>query len=236
MRHPCVLIVPSILLTLVPFAGPSFGAGRSGAATASNDRYAATVLEDVFEKWMPPRLVGSFSVRIRLDVDARGRLAACRVTKPSVLEAFDRAACGAAERAQPFGAPPDGPVSVDISLRIGDTARGSGADALSLEDAMKAEQKARNRAERQMEEERASRAEDAARERAMRAAEGIGAPLPDVRAEPPAPPARRTKDATAGEKRRRPAFGLSGEERDGVLVRPRRPAADEESTPALKAR
>lgn len=212
MRHSCVLTVPAILLAAVAFAVPSFAAGRFGAATGPNEHYAAAVLEEVFETWMPPRLVGSFSVRIRLDVDARGRLADCRVTKPSALEAFDRAACGAAERAQPFGAPPDGPVSVGISLRIGEPARGGGAGELSLEDALKAEQKARNRAERQMEDEKASRAEDAARERAMRAAKGAGAPLPDVRTEPPAPPARRKEDAPAGGKRRRAAFGLGGEE------------------------
>ncbi len=236
MRRSCVLIVLSGLLALALLAVPSFGAGRFGAATAPNDRYAAKVLESVFEKWVPPRLVGQFSVRIRLEVDARGRLADCRVTKPSALEAFDRAACGAAERAQPFGMPPDGPVSVGLSLRTGDPVRGSGEGGLSLEDALKAEQKARSRAERQMEEAQASRAEDAARERAMRAAKLNGTPLPDVRPQPPAPPARRRETVPAGEKRRRSAFGLAGEVSGGVPVRSRRPAADQECTTVLKAR
>lgn len=102
--------------------------GAFAASAASVDQggdYAGRMLDRIIEFWAPPQaLTRDARVRVRVSVDARGQLTACRVLAASGVAAFDASTCDAVRRSGSFGTPPYGaPMDVHMTFWNG-TPRG----------------------------------------------------------------------------------------------------------------
>lgn len=180
-----------ILLAASAFtAAPAFSAAL--AAADQNGGYSGKVLDKVIAVWAPPpALKGDFEIRVRVSLDGQGKVLECKPTRTSGMEALDGSACGAVRQIAAFGTPPYGmPLEVHLAFWTGMPKGKAKAQALSSEEAMRAEVMARAKAEGVMGELQAGSVEERARERAEAIAKASGQSLPEIQAAPVAPPAR----------------------------------------------
>ncbi len=189
----CIL---SCLVTVALYSATVGGAFAASAASADQSTYAGNMLDKIIEIWAPPpALKSDFRVRIKVSVNSHGQVEACKPLKSSGLEAFDSSVCGAVRQIGSFGTPPYGaPADIHLTFWNGTPKGKTKPETLSSEEAMRAEIKARSKAEAAMGDTRAEAAEDRARERAEAAARAGGKEAPEVRPAPIAPPAPQKAD------------------------------------------
>ena len=189
----CIL---SCLVTVALYSAAVGGAFAASAATADQSTYAGNMLDKIIEIWAPPpALKSDFRVRIKVSINSHGQVEACKPLKSSGLEAFDSSVCGAVRQIGSFGTPPYGaPTDIHLTFWNGTPKGKTKPETLSSEEAMRAEIKARSKAEAAMGDTRAEAAEDRARERAEAAAKASGKDAPEVRPAPIAPPAPQKAD------------------------------------------
>ena len=189
----CIL---SCLVTVALYSAAVGGAFAASAATADQSTYAGNMLDKIIEIWAPPpALKSDFRVRIKVSINSHGQVEACKPLKSSGLEAFDSSVCGAVRQIGSFGTPPYGaPTDMHLTFWNGTPKGKTKPETLSSEEAMRAEIKARSKAEAAMGDTRAEAAEDRARERAEAAAKASGKDAPEVRPAPIAPPAPQKAD------------------------------------------
>ena len=189
----CIL---SCLVTVALYSAMVSGAFAASAATADQSTYAGNMLDKIIEIWAPPpALKSDFRVRIKVSINSHGQVEACKPLKSSGLEAFDSSVCGAVRQIGSFGTPPYGaPADIHLTFWNGTPKGKTKPETLSSEEAMRAEIKARSKAEAAMGDTRAEAAEDRARERAEAAAKAGGKDAPEVRPAPIAPPAPQKAD------------------------------------------
>lgn len=203
----------SLLILFTTLFSPAAPASGAALATADqNDGYSGTVLDKVIAVWAPPpALKGDFKVRLLVSLDGQGRVLNCKAVNPSGMEALDSSACGAVRQVGVFGTPPYGmPLEVHLAFWTGMPKGKARPEILTSEEALRAEVRARSRAERAMDEVRAASMEERAKERAAAIASSAGQPLPEVEAAPvAAPPVNKAKPAAATEKKKIQAAGLA---------------------------
>lgn len=98
-------------------------ADAQAAAMAAADQvggYSNQVLEKVSKVWQPPVDPADRTVRIRVSVDADGKVSKCQPVASSALAAMDKSACAAVREAENFGVPPYGmPIDVYLTFWTG---------------------------------------------------------------------------------------------------------------------
>lgn len=183
---PCIL---SCLVAVALYSATVVGAFAASAASADQSTYAGNMLDKLIEIWAPPpALKSDFRVRIKVSINSRGQVEACKPVKSSGLEAFDSSVCGAVRQIGSFGTPPYGaPTDIHLTFWNGTPKGKTKTEALSSEEALRAEVKARSKAEAAMGDTRAEAAEDRARERAEAVAKAGGKDVPEMRPAPVAP-------------------------------------------------
>ena len=189
----CIL---SCLVTVALYSATVVGAFAASAASADQSTYAGNMLDKIIEIWAPPpALKSDFRVRIKVSINSHGQVEACKPLKSSGLEAFDSSVCGAVRQIGSFGTPPYGaPTDIHLTFWNGTPKGKTKPETLSSEEAMRAEIKARSKAEAAMGDTRAEATEDRARERAEAVAKASGKDSPEVRPAPIAPPAPQKAD------------------------------------------
>ena len=165
----------------------------AGAALDQGDGYGAKMLEKIVAVWAPPpALKGDFIVRLRVRVDAKGAVTDCVPLRSSGMEALDISACGAVRQGGGYGVPPYAqPLEVQLAFWTGTPKGKPRLTAPSSEEALRAEVRARTKAEAAISDARAAAAEDRAREKAEELArQTAGAAVaqpPAAAAQQPAP-------------------------------------------------
>lgn len=179
----------SCLVAVALYSATVVGAFAASAASADQSTYAGNMLDKLIEIWAPPpALKSDFRVRIKVSINSHGQVEACKPVKPSGLEAFDSSVCGAVRQIGSFGTPPYGaPTDIHLTFWNGTPKGKTKPEALSSEEALRAEVKARSKAEAAMGDTRAEAAEERARERAEAVAKAGGNEVPAVRPAPVAP-------------------------------------------------
>lgn len=197
------------------FCVTAVGAFAASAASADQGDYSGNMLAKVTEIWAPPpALKSDFKVRIKVSVDGKGKVLSCKAVKSSGLDAFDSSVCGAVRQIGAFGTPPYGaPMDVHMTFWSGTPKGVPRPETVSQEEALRAEVRARTKAEAAINDTRASSAEDRARERAEAIARESGAPLPEAKANPAAPRASQptAQDARGKGKKNAIPAGLNAE-------------------------
>ena len=193
LSKPCIL---SCLVTVALYCATVDGAFAASAASADQSTYAGSMLDKIIEIWAPPpALKSDFRVRLKVSVNSRGQVEDCKPLKSSGLEAFDNSVCGAVRQIGSFGTPPYGaPIDVHLTFWNGTPKGKPRPETLSSEEALRAEVKARSKAEAALGDTRAEAAEDRARERAEAIAKSGGKDVPEVRPAPVAPRAPQKAD------------------------------------------
>ena len=165
------------------------GAFAASAASADQSSYAGNMLDKITEIWAPPPVLKSdFKVSLKVSVDSQGQVKDCKALKSSGLEAFDNSVCGAVRQIGSFGTPPYGaPIDVQLTFWNGTPKGKPRPEPLSTEEALRAEVKARSKAEAALGDSRAEAAEARARERAEAVARADGKNMPEMRPSPVAP-------------------------------------------------
>mgnify|MGYP001079001384 FL=1 len=111
-----------VSLSLFCLLGPAV-ADAAAAAMAAADQvggYSNQVLEKVSRVWQPPADPADRTVRIRVSVDADGKVSKCQPVASSALAAMDKSACAAVREAEHFGVPPYGmPIDVYLTFWTG---------------------------------------------------------------------------------------------------------------------
>ena len=183
------LCICSSLIAVTFFYVTAVGAFAASAASADQSNYAGSMQDKIIEIWAPPpSLKSDFRVRLKVRVNSQGQVEECKPLKPSGLEAFDSSVCGAVRHIGTFGTPPYGaPMDVHLTFWNGTPKGKPSAETLRTEDAMRAEVKARSKAEAALGDSRAEAAEDRARERAEAIAKASGKTMPDAQPAPIAP-------------------------------------------------
>ena len=183
------LCICSSLIAVTLFCVTAVGAFAASAASADQSTYAGNMLDKIIEIWAPPpALKSDFRVRLKVTVNGRGQVEDCKPVKSSGLEAFDSSVCGAVRQVGSFGTPPYGaPMDVHLTFWNGTPKGKPRVETLSSEEALRAEVKARNKAEAALGDTRAEAAEDRARERAEAIAKASGKDAPEARPAPVAP-------------------------------------------------
>ena len=186
LYKPCIL---SCLVAVALYSATVAGAFAASAASADQSTYAGTVLDKIIEIWAPPpALKSDFRVRIKVNINSRGQVETCKPVKSSGLEAFDSSVCGAVRQIGSFGTPPYGaPTEIHLTFWNGTPKGKAKPEALSSEEALRAEVKARSKAEAAMGDTRAEAAEERARERAEAVAKAGGKDVPELHPAPVAP-------------------------------------------------
>lgn len=179
----------SCLVAVALYSATVVGAFAASAASADQSTYAGNMLDKLIEIWAPPpALKSDFRVRIKVSINSHGQVEACKPVKSSGLEAFDSSVCGAVRQIGSFGTPPYGaPTDIHLTFWNGTPKGKAKPEALSSEEALRAEVKARSKAEAAMGDTRAEAAEDRARERAEAVAKAGGKDVPEMRTAPVAP-------------------------------------------------
>lgn len=179
----------SCLVAVALYSATVVGAFAASAASADQSTYAGNMLDKLIEIWAPPpALKSDFRVRIKVSINSHGQVEACKPVKSSGLEAFDSSVCGAVRQIGSFGTPPYGaPTDIHLTFWNGTPKGKAKPEALSSEEALRAEVKARSKAEAAMGDTRAEAAEDRARERAEAVAKAGGKDVPEMRPAPVAP-------------------------------------------------
>ena len=151
------------------------------------------MLEKIVAVWAPPpALKGDFIVRLRVRVDAKGAVTDCMPLRSSGMEALDISACGAVRQGGGYGVPPYAqPLEVQLAFWTGTPKGKPRLTAPSSEEALRAEVRARTKAEAAISDARAAAAEDRAREKAEELARQTAgaavAQTPAAAAQQPAP-------------------------------------------------
>lgn len=190
----CIL---SCLVAVALYSATVAGAFAASAASADQSTYAGNMLDKIIEIWAPPpALKSDFRVRLKVSINSRGQVEDCKPVKSSGLEAFDNSVCGAVRQIGSFGTPPYGaPTDIHMTFWNGTPKGKPRVETLNSEEAMRAEVKARSKAEAALGDTRAEAAEDRARERAEAVAKSGGKDMPEVRPAPVAPrPAQKADD------------------------------------------
>ena len=162
------LCILTCLVAVALYSATVVGAFAASAASADQSTYAGNMLDKIIEIWAPPpALKSDFRVRLKVSINARGQVEDCKPVKSSGLEAFDNSVCGAVRQIGSFGTPPYGaPTEIHLTFWNGTPKGKPRVETLSSEEAMRAEVKARSKAEAALGDNRAEAAEDRARERA----------------------------------------------------------------------
>lgn len=234
---PSSLRVSLLILFTTLFSSAAPASGAALAAADQNDGYSGTVLDKVIAVWAPPpALKGDFEVRLLVSLDGQGRVLNCKAVKPSGMEALDSSACGAVRQVGVFGTPPYGmPLEVHLAFWTGVPKGKARPETLTSEEALRAEVRARTRAERAMGEEKAASVEERAKERAAAIALSAGQPLPEVEAAPVAPlPANKAKSAEAAKKKKVQAAGVAAD--SGPATEVIRASGEKARQPGTQAR
>ena len=165
------------------------GAFAASAASADQSSYAGAMLDKITEIWAPPpALKSDFKVRLKVRVNSKGQVEDCKPLQSSGLDAFDNSVCGAVRQIGSFGTPPYGaPMDVHLTFWNGTPKGKPRPETLNSEEALRAEVKAKSKAEAALGDSRAEAAEDRARERAEAVAKAGGKEMPEVRPTPAAP-------------------------------------------------
>lgn len=98
------------------------GDARAAAMAAADQvgGYSNQVLAKVSKVWQPPADPADRIVRVRVSVDADGKVAKCQPVASSALAAMDKSACAAVREAGNFGVPPYGmPIDVYLTFWTG---------------------------------------------------------------------------------------------------------------------
>ena len=173
----CVLFFQCILTE-------SCQATTLAGAIDTESGYAQGVLDKVMQKWSPPALRGSYSVRVKVSLDGSGRVTSCKAVRSSSIEVFDQVVCSAVHAAGPFGRTSyEAPLDLYLTFSLG-AKEPKKNEGVSDIDALRAEMNARSKAEREQAERSAGAVEDRARERALAAARSQGKDLPEIHAQP----------------------------------------------------
>ena len=231
------LCICSSLIAVTFFCVTAVGAFAASAASADQSAYAGNMLDKIIEIWAPPpALKSDFRVRLKVTVNGRGQVEDCKPVKSSGLEAFDSSVCGAVRQVGSFGTPPYGaPMDVHLTFWNGTPKGKPKAETLSSEEALRAEVKARNKAEAALGDTRAEAAEDRARERAEAIARANGKDAPEVR---PAPVAPAPAPKASAESKKRGAKAPASAQADNApatqLIGRSSPTAAEQAAPAAK--
>ena len=231
------LCICSSLIAVTFFYVTAVGAFAASAASADQSAYAGNMLDKIIEIWAPPpALKSDFRVRLKVTVNGRGQVEDCKPIKSSGLEAFDSSVCGAVRQVGSFGTPPYGaPMDVHLTFWNGTPKGKPKAETLSSEEALRAEVKARNKAEAALGDTRAEAAEDRARERAEAIARANGKDAPEVR---PAPVAPAPAPKASAESKKRGAKAPASAQADNApatqLIGRSSPTAAEQAAPAAK--
>ncbi len=231
------LCICSSLIAVTFFYVTAVGAFAASAASADQSAYAGNMLDKIIEIWAPPpALKSDFRVRLKVTVNGRGQVEDCKPVKSSGLEAFDSSVCGAVRQIGSFGTPPYGaPMDVHLTFWNGTPKGKPKAETLSSEEALRAEVKARNKAEAALGDTRAEAAEDRARERAEAIARANGKDAPEVR---PAPVAPAPAPKASAESKKRGAKAPASAQADNApatqLIGRSSPTAAEQAAPAAK--
>lgn len=180
LNRPYIL---SCLVAVALYCATVAGAFAASAASADQSTYAGSMLDKIIEIWAPPpALKSDFRVRLKVSVNSRGQVEDCKPVKSSGLEAFDNSVCGAVRQIGSFGTPPYGaPIDIHLTFWNGTPKGKPRPETLSTEEAMRAEVKAKSKAEAALGDTRAEAAEDRARERAEAVARAGGKDVPEVR-------------------------------------------------------
>ena len=189
----CIL---SCLVAVALYCATAAGAFAASAASADQSTYAGHMLDKIIEIWAPPpALKSDFRVRLKVSINSRGQVEDCKPVKSSGLEAFDNSVCGAVRQIGSFGTPPYGaPTDIHLTFWNGTPKGKPRPEALNSEEALRAEVKARSKAEAALGDTRAEAAEDRARERAEAVAKAGGNDVPEVRPAPVSPHAAQKAD------------------------------------------
>ena len=231
------LCICSSLIAVTFLYVTAVGAFAASAASADQSTYAGNMLDKIIEIWAPPpALKSDFRVRLKVTVNGRGQVEDCKPVKSSGLEAFDSSVCGAVRQIGSFGTPPYGaPMDVHLTFWNGTPKGKPKAETLSSEEALRAEVKARNKAEAALGDTRAEAAEDRARERAEAIAKASGKDAPEVK---PAPVAPSPAPKASAESKKKNAKGPTTVQADNApatqLIGRSSPAAGEQAAPAAK--
>jgi len=193
LNKPFIL---SCLVAVALYCATVAGAFAASAASADQSTYAGNMLDKIVEIWAPPpALKSDFRVRLKVSINSRGQVEDCKPVKSSGLEAFDNSVCGAVRQIGSFGTPPYGaPTDIHLTFWNGTPKGKPRPEALNSEEALRAEVKARSKAEAAQGDSRAEAAEDRARERAAAVAKAGGQDVPEVRPAPVAPHAAQKAD------------------------------------------
>jgi len=235
--HLSSLCICSSLIAVTFFYVTAVGAFAASAASADQSTYAGNMLDKIIEIWAPPpALKSDFKVRLKVTVNGRGQVEDCKPVKSSGLEAFDSSVCGAVRQIGSFGTPPYGaPMDVHLTFWNGTPKGKPKAEPLSSEEALRAEVKARNKAEAALGDTRAEAAEDRARERAEAIAKASGKDAPEVR---PAPVAPAPAPKASAESKKKGAKGPATTQADNApatqLIGRSSPTTAEPAAPAAK--
>ena len=231
------LCICSSLIAVTFLYVTAVGAFAASAASADQSTYAGNMLDKIIEIWAPPpALKSDFRVRLKVTVNGRGQVEDCKPVKSSGLDAFDSSVCGAVRQVGSFGTPPYGaPMDVHLTFWNGTPKGKPKAETLSSEEALRAEVKARNKAEAALGDTRAEAAEDRARERAEAIARANGKDAPEVR---PAPVAPAPAPKASAESKKRGAKAPASAQADNApatqLIGRSSPTAAEQAAPAAK--
>lgn len=231
------LCICSSLIAVTFFYVTAVGAFAASAASADQSAYAGNMLDKIIEIWAPPpALKSDFRVRLKVTVNGRGQVEDCKPVKSSGLEAFDSSVCGAVRQIGSFGTPPYGaPMDVHLTFWNGTPKGKPKAETLSSEEALRAEVKARNKAEAALGDTRAEAAEDRARERAEAIARANGKDAPEVRPAPVAPaPAPKASAESKKKGAKAPASAQADNAPATQLIGRSSPTAAEQAAPAAK--
>ena len=231
------LCICSSLIAVTFFYVTAVGAFAASAASADQSTYAGNMLDKIIEIWAPPpALKSDFRVRLKVTVNGRGQVEDCKPVKSSGLEAFDSSVCGAVRQVGSFGTPPYGaPMDVHLTFWNGTPKGKPKAETLSSEEALRAEVKARNKAEAALGDTRAEAAEDRARERAEAIARANGKDAPEVRPAPVAPaPAPKAGAESKKKGAKAPATAQADNAPATQLIGRSSPTAGEQAAPAAK--
>ena len=233
------LCICSSLIAVTFFCVTAVGAFAASAASADQSTYAGKMLDKIIEIWAPPpALKSDFRVRLKVTVNGRGQVEDCKPVKSSGLEAFDSSVCGAVRQIGSFGTPPYGaPMDIHLTFWNGTPKGKPRAETLSSEEALRAEVKARNKAEAALGDTRAEAAEDRARERAEAIAKASGKDAPEVSPAPVAP-VRTAKTSAESKNKGAKSAGLTTAHADSgpatQLIGRSAPAAGDQATAAPK--
>lgn len=233
------LCICSSLIAVTFFCVTAVGAFAASAASADQSTYAGKMLDKIIEIWAPPpALKSDFRVRLKVTVNGRGQVEDCKPVKSSGLEAFDSSVCGAVRQIGSFGTPPYGaPMDIHLTFWNGTPKGKPRVETLSSEEALRAEVKARNKAEAALGDTRAEAAEDRARERAEAIAKASGKDAPEVRPAAVAP-VRAPKTSAENKNKGANSAGLTTAQADSgpatQLIGRSAPAAGDQGTVAPK--